>query len=106
MIQDQLDTNMAFSLQQASEELEINPTYLSREFSKYFDNLSFGEYMRKLRIDKAIQLMAEGDYSLTEIAYLTGFSDQSHFNRTFRKQTGYNPLHYRKNILPGKKDTN
>lgn len=106
MIQDQLDTNITLSLQQASEELEINPTYLSREFSKYFDNLSFGEYMRKLRIDKAIQLMENANYSLTEIAYLTGFSDQSHFNRTFKKQTGYNPLNYRKNILPGKKDTN
>lgn len=106
MIQDQMDTNMTLSLQQASEELEINPAYLSREFSKYFDNLSFGEYMRKLRIEKAIQLMRDKHYSLTEIAYLTGFSDQSHFNRTFKKQTGHNPLDYKKNILKGKKDTN
>jgi len=106
MIQDQLDTNMTLSLQQASEELEINPAYLSREFSKYFDNLSFGDYMRKLRIDKAIQLMENDSYSLSEVAYLTGFSDQSHFNRTFKKLTGYNPLDYRKNILPAKKGTN
>jgi AraC-like DNA-binding protein len=105
MIQDQLDTNMTLSLQQASEELEINPTYMSREFSKYFDNLSFGEYMRKLRIEKAITLMKDDTYSLTDIAYLTGFSDQSHFNRTFKKQIGDNPLSYRKNMLAGKKDT-
>lgn len=98
MIQDQVDTNMAFSLRQASEELEINPTYLSREFSRYFDNLTFGDYMRRQRIDKAIQLMETKDYSLTEIAYLTGFSDQSHFNRTFKKQTGQNPSDYRKNL--------
>jgi len=31
-------------------------------------------------------------YSLTEIAYLTGFSDQSHFNRIFKKQMGNNRL--------------
>lgn len=99
MIQDQLDTNMALSLQQASDELELNPTYLSREFSKYFDNMSFGEYMRKLRINKAIELMKDKNYALTEIAYLTGFSDQSHFNRTFKKQVGCNPLNYRKNML-------
>jgi hypothetical protein len=105
MIQDQLDTNITLSLQRASAELEINPTYLSREFSKHFDNLSFGDYMRKLRIEKAIQLMEDANYSLTEIAYLTGFSDQSHFNRTFKKQTGHNPLEYKKNILRGKKDT-
>jgi hypothetical protein len=106
MIQDQLDTNMSLSLQQVSDELEINPSYLSREFSKYFDNLSFGEYIRKLRIEKAINLMETTIYSLTEIAYLTGFSDQSHFNRIFKKQTGYNPSVYKKNSLKSKKDTN
>jgi len=105
MIQDQLDTNMTLSLQQASEELEINPAYLSREFSKYFDNLTFGDYMRKLRVEKAIQLMAHENYSLTEIAYLTGFSDQSHFNRIFKKHTGQNPLDYKKSLRLGKKDT-
>ena len=106
MIQDQLDTHMSLSLQQASEELEINPAYLSREFSKYFDNLSFGDYMRKMRIQKAIELMDTTDYSLTEIAYLTGFSDQSHFNRIFKKQTGQNPSSYKKNSQKGKKGTN
>jgi hypothetical protein len=105
MIQDQMDTNMSLSLQQASDELEINPAYLSREFSKYFDNLSFGDYIRKLRIDKAITLIETSDYSLTDIAYLTGFSDQSHFNRIFKKQTGQNPSFFKKNVLKSKKDT-
>jgi len=106
MIQDQMDTNMSLSLQQASDELEINPAYLSREFSKYFDNLSFGDYIRKMRIEKAILLMETASYSLTEIAYLTGFSDQSHFNRIFKKQTGQNPSTYRKKVTKGKADTN
>lgn len=106
IIQDQVDTNMALSLQKASEELEINPAYLSREFSKYFDDLSFGEYIRKLRIEKAITLMGSTNYSLTEIAYLTGFSDQSHFNRIFKKQTGKNPSAYKKDLIKGKIDTN
>jgi len=105
MIQDQMDTNMSMSLQQVSDELEINPAYLSREFSRYFDNLSFGDYIRKMRIEKAIALMQTPSYSLTEIAYLTGFSDQSHFNRIFKKQTGENPSAFRKNLLKGKKDT-
>jgi hypothetical protein len=83
MIQDQLDTNMTLSLQQASSELEINP-----------------------RIEKAINLIDSTTYSLTEIAYLTGFSDQSHFNRIFKKQTGLNPSAYKKNSLKSKKDTN
>ena len=105
MIQDQMDTNMSISLRQASDELEINPAYLSREFSKYFDNFSFGDYIRKMRIDKAITLLETTTYPLTEISYLTGFSDQSHFTRIFKKQTGENPSAYRKIAKKGKKNT-
>lgn len=105
IIQDQLDTNLNVSLGDVSKELDINPAYLSREFSRYFDNLSFGDYIRKKRIDKAIELL-QTHYSLTEIAYLTGFSDQSHFTRIFKKHTGKNPSEYRKDLQKGKKDTN
>ncbi|WP_229208588.1 MULTISPECIES: helix-turn-helix domain-containing protein [Dyadobacter] len=45
--------------------------------------MSFGEYIRKLRIEKAVDLLASFDHTLSEIAYLTGFSDQSRFNRIF-----------------------
>ncbi len=97
IIQDQIDTNI--SLKEISKGLEISPSYLSREFSKYFEDLSFGEYIRKQRIEKATELMRSPDYSLTEIAYLTGFSDQSHFTRIFRKFTGENPSVFRKRLL-------
>lgn len=94
LIQDHIDTNL--SLKDLSKGLEVNPSYLSREFSKYFDDLSFGDYIRKLRIEKAKELIGKGGYSLTEIAYLTGFSDQSHFTRIFKKYTGKNPSAYKK----------
>lgn len=96
IIQDQIDTNL--SLKEISKGLEINPSYLSREFSKYFEDLSFGEYIRKQRIEKAKELMRTASYSLTAIAYLTGFSDQSHFTRIFKKHTGENPSAYRKKL--------
>jgi len=98
MIQDQIDTNMSLSLQQASEELEINPAYLSREFSKYFENLTFGDYIRKLRIEKAQNLIENTNHSLTEIAYLTGFSDQAHFSRIFKLHTSYTPSQFKKTL--------
>ena len=98
IIQDQIDTNLTLSLKEISQSLNVHPTYLSREFSKYFDNLSFGDYIRKLRIEKAIELLKDHEYSLTEIAYLTGFSDQSHFNRIFKSHTGKSPSVYRKNM--------
>ena len=96
IIQDQIDTNLSLTLKEVSQSLNVHPSYLSREFSKYFDDLSFGDYIRKLRIEKAIQLLNESTHSLSEIAYLTGFSDQSHFNRIFKKHTGKNPKDYRK----------
>jgi AraC-like DNA-binding protein len=98
IIQDQIDTNLALSLKEISESLNVHPSYLSREFSKYFDDLSFGDYIRKLRIEKAIVLLNESKHSLAEIAYLTGFSDQSHFARIFKKTTGKSPHTYRKNL--------
>ena len=96
LIQDQIDTGI--TLKQLSQELDINPAYLSREFSKHFGNLSFGEYVRKMRIQKAMEYLNQRSYSLTQIAYLTGFSDQSHFTRIFRKQTGLSPSEYRKSL--------
>jgi len=98
IIQDQIDTNLSLSLKEISEGLNIHPAYVSREFSKYFQNLSFGEYIRKLRIEKALELLKQPRHSLSEIAYLTGFSDQSHFTRIFKKHTGRSPAEYRKNL--------
>jgi hypothetical protein len=97
IIQDQFDTNLTLTLKQVSESLNVHPAYLSREFSKYFDDHTFGDYIRKLRIEKAIQLLNNSNHSMAEIAYLTGFSDQSHFNRIFKKHTGQRPSLFRKN---------
>ncbi|MCZ4244780.1 chromate resistance protein ChrB domain-containing protein [Pedobacter punctiformis] len=105
IIQDQVDTQLAFDMKKISNDLELNPSYLSREFSKYFDDLNFGDYIRKIRIEKAITLIQSSNYSLTKIAYLTGFSDQSHFTRIFKLHTGKNPSVYRKNLIKSKPDT-
>ncbi|RIV20532.1 helix-turn-helix domain-containing protein [Fibrisoma montanum] len=106
LIQDQIDTNLSLSLNELSESLDVNPAYVSRTFARYFDDLSFGEYIRKLRIKKAIQLLENTSYTLTEIAYLTGFSDQSHFTRIFKKTMDQNPSDYRKNKQKSKTNTN
>jgi len=96
IIQDQIDAQFTFDLKKISNELDLNPSYLSREFSKHFEDLNFGDYVRKLRIEKAINLIENSNHTLTEIAYMTGFSDQSHFTRIFKLHTGKNPSSYRK----------
>ncbi|KIO52004.1 chromate resistance protein ChrB domain-containing protein [Flavobacterium hibernum] len=105
IIQDQIDAQFTFDLKKISSDLELNPSYLSREFSKYFEDLNFGDYVRKLRIEKAINLIQNSTYTLTEIAYMTGFSDQSHFTRIFKLHTGKNPSSYKKSALKSNTDT-
>jgi AraC-like DNA-binding protein len=105
IIQDQIDTNFSLSLKEISEGLNVHPAYVSRQFARYFDNLSYGEYIRKMRIEKAKEMLHNSGQSLSEIAYLTGFSDQSHFTRIFKKFTGMNPSSYRKILQKGKMDT-
>lgn len=111
LIQNHIDTNHAdgpagISLKSVSEAVQLNPTYLSREFAAHFNNLTFGEYIRKLRIEKAIQLLDDPTHSLLDIVYLTGFSDQSHFTRIFKKHTGQSPSAYRKAGQKGKESAN
>ena len=52
LIQYHIDTNI--TLKELSKDLDINPAYISREFSKHFDNLSFGDYIRKQSLCTAI----------------------------------------------------
>lgn len=84
------------SLQEIAAEVNIHPVYLCQQFSHYF-RCSFGEYIRKIRIEKAVGfILARGRASLTEIAFACGFADQSHFIRTFRRNIGVTPMVFRR----------
>jgi AraC family transcriptional regulator len=76
----------------------VHPVYLCREFVKYF-NTSVGEYMRTIKIQKAVSLLSDQELSLTEISAKCGFADQSHFIRCFKMYHQLTPLHYRKLLL-------
>lgn len=74
---------------------DIHPVHLSREFPRRF-GCTLGTYLRKLKIEHALVLMLDPDRPLTDIAYASGFSDQSHFIRCFRGFFGMSPNAYRK----------
>jgi AraC family transcriptional regulator len=71
----------------------VHPVTVSKYFPQYF-SCTLGEYMRKLKIEKALGLIKASPRSLTEIAYECGFADQSHFIRVFKEFTGYLPARY------------
>ncbi len=92
-----LETNIDYSLTEFSQLLDIHPVHLSREFHKYF-GMTFGRYMRHLKLNKAILLMTTKKYSLTEICYACGFYDQSHFINNFKAAYGRTPSKFLKQI--------
>ncbi|MGL4293690.1 MAG: hybrid sensor histidine kinase/response regulator transcription factor [Bacteroidales bacterium] len=61
------------------------------------------EFIRKIRFNKACQLLEEGRYSVGEISGMVGFSSQSYFSATFKKYLGCLPSEYvkRKRMIPG-----
>jgi len=78
-----LDAETDYTLTSLSEELNIHPVHLSREFRKYYGS-TFGQYSRQLKLNKAIGLMATKKYTMTEICYQCQFYDQSHFINAFK----------------------
>ncbi len=92
----QFDTSN-LTLQYLSQQLDVHPVHISRAAPKYL-SVSLGEYIRQVKIRRTIPLLLDSNYLLTQIAYEAGFSDQSHFNHTFRRYFGVSPGQYRKNL--------
>jgi AraC family transcriptional regulator len=93
VINDRWDENL--SLLELSREAGVHPTTISKRFPKYF-SCTLGEYVRRLRVEKALAMIRRSDRSLTEVAHRCGFADQSHFTRVFKEMTGLLPKSYRK----------
>ncbi len=55
------------------------------------------QYLLQQRIERAKQLLKEGDRSIMEIAFLCGFNSHSHLSKQFRQLTGMTPKTYRTN---------
>lgn len=82
--------NEFISLEELSRDLHLHPVTISRYFPKYF-GCSLGDYLRKLKVEKALFYLQHTVKSLTEIAHECGFADQSHFIRVFKAYTGFTP---------------
>jgi AraC family transcriptional regulator len=77
----------------------VHPVTLARAFRRAF-GCTVGEYVRRLRIERAARRLADSELSLAEIALAEGFSDQSHFSNLFRRHTGLSPFQFRRAVRP------
>ena len=61
--------------------------------------MTFSDYINRLRVERAQELLKDPRRSLAEIAVQVGFYDQSHFGKVFRQVSGYTPALFRKKVL-------
>ncbi len=78
------------SLKNISKELNLHHVYLSRAFHSHY-GITFGQFCRELRLNKAISSILSKQHNLTDIAYLSAYYDQSHMNSDFRKNFKMSP---------------
>jgi len=86
------------SMTMVSNHVSLNYSYFSQAFKEYA-GMSFVQYLKKLRIDKAKELLATTDLKVMEIGERAGFENTKHFNRVFRDEVGVAPLEYRQSAL-------
>jgi AraC family transcriptional regulator len=85
--------------------IDVHPAHLARTFRKHYRR-SVGDYVRRLRLERAARLLAEPDVSVAQISSRTGFFDQSHFARVFKRHTGLTPIQFRTALGAGNSRTN
>ena len=68
-------------------------------FSRLFKELigiSYQDYVLRLRVERAKEMLKSGTYSVTEAAFSSGFLDLTHFGRSFKKIVGVTPVQFKK----------
>lgn len=97
-IKDYLHTyfDSKITLEQLSEVSGLSTYYLNRVFSKSI-GIPPHKYLMNLRLNKAQELLKLKN-SVTEVGYMVGFFDQSHFTRNFKSFLGITPKQYQSSI--------
>ena len=93
-----LKANGKISIKTLREKLDIRERTLERHFLNEV-GVTAKQFARIIQFSSAMQKMTDTDYiNLTDIGYDSGFADQSHFIRSFKKYTGKTPKEYLQQI--------
>jgi AraC-like DNA-binding protein len=85
------------SLGQVARAVNTSTFYFCKMFKK-FTGINFTDYLSRVRIEKAKNLLLNRNLRVSEIAYEVGFQSLTHFNRVFKKILGVSPTHYRSQL--------
>jgi AraC-like DNA-binding protein len=81
-------------LGQVAKAVNTSSFYFCKLFKKA-TKVNFTDYLARLRIEKAKDLLLNPNLRISEIAYDVGFQSLTHFNRVFRRVLGQSPTDYR-----------
>ena len=84
----------ALSLTKVAESVNISANYLSEKF-KQVTGVNFVDYVARIRIEKARELLQDRHLRISEIAFAVGFQSLSQFNRVFKRLTRQSPTQFR-----------
>lgn len=98
-IKEYIDTHYheALSLADLAEKFHFNYHYLSVVLSSFL-NMSFSEYLNKIRMNAAKELLLQQHLPLSEISKAVGYSDLSYFSKIFKKEFKISPSKYRREM--------
>lgn len=87
----------SLELAEIAEKFSFNYHYLSSYFNRYAKE-GFSGYLNKIRIEKACELLKQGELSVSEISGKIGYADHSYFCRVFKKITGDTLSQYKRKM--------
>ena len=85
-------------INEIAQEVYLTTTYLCMVF-KQETGETVNDYLTKVRIEKARELLKDPQNKLYDICYEIGYSEPGYFSKIFKKHTGLTPSEYRENIL-------
>lgn len=95
-------TNPDFSIAQLADRFHFSIAYISYLVKKEV-NQNFTDYLWKLRLDKAKELLRDTKQSIDEISEAVGYLNTSSFRRKFKQDTGLTPSQYREQEASARK---
>ncbi len=85
------------SLGDVAKAVNTSTFYFCKMFKKA-TGLNFTDYLSRVRVEKARNLLLNPNLRISEIAFAAGFQSLSHFNRVFRRIAGESPTRYREKL--------
>jgi DNA-binding response OmpR family regulator/nitrogen-specific signal transduction histidine kinase len=89
--------NELFNTELLAKQLGMSKTLVYLKLKKLL-NMSGTDYIQLLRLKKSIELMADQNLTISEIAYEVGFSDPNYFSKVFKKAYKLTPSEYRRQL--------